>query len=48
MKLFKRRESSQEDLRVDWSEERGVSKVLEHSKIIGEGNLTKIKKNQGL
>ena len=34
MKLLKHRKSPRKDPRIDWSEERGVSMVLEHSKII--------------
>ena len=48
MELLKRHKLPHEDLKVNWSKEGGVSIVLEHFKIIGEGNLTKIGANQGL
>ena len=37
--------TSREDPRANWSKERGVSRVLEHSKIIGARNFTKIEVN---
>ena len=43
MELLKRRKSPQEDPRVDWSEERSIFKVLEHSKIIGARKFAKNK-----
>ena len=33
--MFKCRKSPREDPRIDWSKKRGVSRVLEHFKIIG-------------
>ena len=37
-----------EDSRANWSKRSGISRVSEHSKIIDEGNFTKIGANQGL
>ena len=41
MELLKYCNLPQEDLKANWSEERGVFRVLEHSKIIGARKLTK-------
>ena len=41
MELFKSRNSPREDPKANWSEGRGVSRVLEHSKIINARKLTK-------
>ena len=43
MELFKRRKSPQEDSIIDWSKEKGISKVLGHSKIIGARKFIKNK-----
>ena len=40
MELLKHRNSPWEDPKANWSEERGISRVLEHSKIIGVRKLT--------
>ena len=43
MELFKLRKSPQEGPKIDWSKERSVFRILEHSKIIG---VRKFNKNQ--
>ena len=41
MELLKRRKSLQEDPRINWSEEKGIFRILEHSKIIGARKFSK-------
>ena len=43
MELLKRHKTPREDLRVNWSKEGGISRISEHSKIIGARKFAKNK-----